>query len=279
MKFRWVLVLVLLVNSLPVTGQKYKYVLNGQMHVTNGETYLYKLSFNTKDTTFSGSAVTVLPDGSQPELTIKGHINKKRHLITFSEKKLVSELPPNVSMCLVDATLKYHTCGKKVFSGTFTGKDRDNRPCGKGTIDFERTKLTDELFSVDTIVQKKAIELAKTVEQKGETEITSGVSKQYDWYSDTCMIELYDGGIIDGDEISLVFNNHTLLDDFPLKKQKKTLKLQLQKGVNTITIVAGYEGKIPPNTANITISSGKVHYRIKANNAPGDKATIILNRK
>ncbi len=277
---RLILVFIIFTNAIIVRGQNQDFVLKGQIHVTNGETYPYQLFFKTKkDTAICGYSITKLPDGTEPKIKIKGHLDRQKHILTFSEKKLVSDLPQNFSMCLVDATLKYRSNAKNLLSGTFTSKDNDNKLCGKGTLEFESSVLIEDLFRIDTVIPKKEKTTESPDSQTGEIEITSGVSKQFDWYSDTCTIEINDGGLIDGDEISLIFNNHTLLNDYPLTKQKKILKLPLLKKLNTITIVAGYEGKIPPNTASIIISDGKVHYKIKANNNAGDKATIIINRK
>ena len=262
-------------------GQSKYYELDGFIHVKNGETYPYQLILGVRGTSVRGFSITKIADGVEPKISIRGHIEREKHMLTITEKKVVSELPQNSSTCLVNAMLTY-TPGKTKYpiSGTFTSNDIDNKPCGKGTIEFAASKQLEQLFGDDTLQAPKPAESEMQQQQNAEYEITNGITKQFEWKGDTCTLDIYDGGVIDGDEVSLLFNGETILSNYVLTKQKKQLKLLLKKNRNnTITIVAEYEGKVPPNTANVILSDGSRHYKIKAFNNAGEKANIIIHKK
>ena len=280
MRYKLFHVFLILIIPFVLHAQSNHYELDGFIHVKNGETYPYQLLISVRGSSIHGYSITKLADGTEPKITLKGHIERDKHTITINEKKLISELPQNTSTCLVNAVLTY-TAGKSKYplSGTFTSNDIDNKPCGKGTIEFTNSGYISEIFKDDTPVVKKAPEYEVQETQTGEYEITNGITKQFEWHSDTCNFEIYDGGIIDGDEVSVIFNGQNVLTNYVLAKQKKLVKLLLNKGKNTITILAEYEGKVPPNTANVIISDGNRRYKIKAFNYAGDKANIIINKK
>ncbi len=130
--------------------------------------------------------------------------------------------------------------------------------------------------------QKTRIHPSDTIqnyEDGKEYEITSGITQQFQWYSDTCILDIYDGGVIDGDKITVIFNADEVLSSHTLTKQKHQMKLYLKGKINTISIIAENLGKTPPNTANFTLTDGKRHYKIKAFNDIGESAEITLKKK
>ena len=122
-------------------------------------------------------------------------------------------------------------------------------------------------------------EIADTMEDGAEYEITTGLKKQFDWKTDSCIVEVYDGGVVDGDIITVAFNNVEVLTRYTLVKKKYRFRLNLTEKVSKIEIFAENEGKSPPNTANILLTDGNRHYRIKAYNEIGESAEILLKRK
>jgi hypothetical protein len=116
-------------------------------------------------------------------------------------------------------------------------------------------------------------------EKNKEYEITSGVMHQFHWQTDTCVLDIYDGGVIDGDKITVILNADEVLTKHTLTKQKHRMKLYLKGKVNTISIIAENLGKTPPNTANFILTDGKRHYKIKAFNDIGESAEIMLKKK
>ena len=69
---------------------------------------------------------------------------------------------------------------------------------------------------------------------------------------------LRDHKIIDGDIVTILVNGHILVEAYELKKKMKWFDLPLIKGENQITLFAENLGRKVPNTAAITLKSGKV---------------------
>ncbi|MBI1267449.1 MAG: hypothetical protein GC193_08475 [Cryomorphaceae bacterium] len=61
-------------------------------------------------------------------------------------------------------------------------------------------------------------------------------------------LRLWDQAELDGDSISVFFNDNFILVDHALTRKKKVIKLYLQDGTNTIMVCAKNEGTISPNT-------------------------------
>ncbi|MDW7693389.1 hypothetical protein R9C00_01420 [Flammeovirgaceae bacterium SG7u.111] len=71
-------------------------------------------------------------------------------------------------------------------------------------------------------------------------------------------IKVWDLKEVDGDVISLKFNDQWVLKDYMLRKRKKKIKLKFRLGEdNKIIFFAHTLGDEPPNTAAIMIKSGK----------------------
>jgi hypothetical protein len=69
-------------------------------------------------------------------------------------------------------------------------------------------------------------------------------------------IEIWDQTIVDGDVVSLSWNGRPLLDHYMVRREHKTLLLDLQKGENLLIMHAENLGRIPPNTAAIAVYRG-----------------------
>lgn len=76
---------------------------------------------------------------------------------------------------------------------------------------------------------------------------------------------LYDNGEIDGDSISLFFNNKLLLSHKRLSDKPLTLNLDvdLNRDVNELIMYAENLGTIPPNTALMVVNDGDNRYEVR----------------
>lgn len=302
--------MLLILCSFCASGQVKQYVLNGQIHIRNGKTYPYQIAFSVKGSSIHGTAITKLTDGTEPRTSIAGTINKKQRTLTFAENTFGNGQKSPIT-CFADATLAYKLYGTKyMLKGDFKAHDYDFMYCAEGNIEFDDPKTLNSLFGADTTTgtsqsavkqdpakqkqkqdnthttsqvqtdqrteQESEMETSVVSEQESVYEITAGVVKQFEWRTDTCRIELYDGGVIDGDEITLVVNDVEILPRYTLTKKKKIMNIPLSKKVNTISIIADREGKIPPNTADINLYDGTTRYRIKAYNNIGESAQIKI---
>lgn len=80
----------------------------------------------------------------------------------------------------------------------------------------------------------------------------------------TATIAVWDHGAMDSDTISLNVNGVWLLENFPLRKERKELVVEFDpNGANFIILYAHNLGTIPPNTASVSISDGKKTQTLK----------------
>lgn len=292
---------------MPVLVKAKDFVLKGSIHVKNGSSFPYHLVISIKGSQVSGYSVTRLKNGAQPRTPVKGSINKKTQILTFTEYPNDTGGQDAIT-CFVHASVSFKQINNKYqIKGFFKGKDHFDVYCGEGTISFHEPAAIDQLlglnlqpgethvgktvekahnYSHDAVAvhqqKKKHVRVVDTThyfEHGKEYEITSGRARQFHWHSDTCILDVYDGGVIDGDIISVLLNADEILTRHVLTKQKHQIKLYLKGKVNTLSIIAENLGKTPPNTANIVLSDGKWHYKIKAFNDIGESAEVMLKKR
>ncbi len=71
---------------------------------------------------------------------------------------------------------------------------------------------------------------------------------------DSVEIRLFDDGVIDGDEVSIIYNNEKIASNILLKTSPYIIKIPINKGqINKFIIYADNLGKIPPVTAFLRI--------------------------
>ncbi len=266
-------------------GQTKSYKLIG-LAKTNGFSYLYALVFEVNITSITGYSVTKQPDGAEFKAEVKGTIDRKAHTLSFTETRSLDKEPrKDITVCFFSAELNYKLLGEKyIVSGPFSGRDLDNKVCSDGTMVFEDVNKAGSVFYKKKKEQPAIIPVLKDTAVAKEpglpaNAITAGVQKQIEWKGDICTIELWDGGVIDGDVISVLLNDRPLLTKYALIKGKKQLRFPVSSKLSTITIVAEDEGANPPNTADIVLWDGDTYYKITAYNKKGAKAQILLKRK
>jgi hypothetical protein len=275
--------LIILFSMLPLclSAKNKEHTLNGKIKVKDGDTYPYQLVFEVSHNTLKGYSVTKLPDGTDTKTGITGMIYQKKKGIIISETKLLSAPQKDVSICFVNAILTYKKKGNNyIISGIFGGKDDQQRECGSGTIEFVQPVAADDLYSEvpDTVKPIQTIKENKSEPAIDKDQITAGVQRLFDWNTDSCTLEVWDGGVIDGDKISLLVNDERVLTNYTLAKERKILRFPVTKKINTITVIAEDEGINPPNTVQLIFHDGSEQYNLTAFNSKGEKAGKCLIR-
>jgi len=92
----------------------------------------------------------------------------------------------------------------------------------------------------------------------------------------TIRVALYDNGIVDGDSISLFYNNKLILSHQRLSETAITLTLNVNtnKQVNDLTMYAENLGEIPPNTALMVVTDGDKRYEIPVTSDLKNSGTV-----
>ncbi len=246
----------------------------GKMQIKDGETLPYRLSLDVAGVNIKGVSITT-QDGKELKARIKGVINKDKNIMVLAETGPVGKLPDSIEMCYFNSILKWKLKkGRYVLSGAFVGKDRKNNPCSQGSVSLEapESECAALLPAPQMPVQKDSVDAAIF----NAAEVTAGRDKRIEWQTGSCILELWDGGLEDGDVVSVLVNGKPLLTDYVLTAERRKFNLSVSEKLTTITIVAGQEGANPPNTAELQLTDGEQVHRLTAFNKKGNSASIIL---
>lgn len=279
--------------------------LKGYLGVEHGESFTYKLSFTDSFGYIKGYAYTWLDENKDVKAKVTGFIDKKNKTLSFKETEIVYNhgFESNTTICLINATLKFkEENGLKVFTGSISSSDASNVYCGQGTIRFMDNETLKNLFNDNETNEESPKDIVKrstakkpfkiiydtiskssinqNIPQNNKTEkITSGTEKEYDWMSDSVILEVWDGGRIDGDMINILFNDSTILKRYALTQKRNRIVVPIMNNsINQLEIVAVNEGNEPPNTANLLLIDGSKQYPIIAYNTIGKKAIIRIRK-
>lgn len=287
--------LVFLFSSILSFAQANKFTLTGTLDLSTGESFPYTLRFTESGGIIKGYSLTYqAPD--ETKTLIEGVLDRRAKILTFKETEISYSHDHRTMayMCLVDAAMEYRMhAGKKVFTGKIASREADKTACTDGTVTFTNEEQLQTLFAgrekFDTVIsmghrpQKqdpvKESPIVPPVEPLQTDKITRGIEKAYEWHSDTVIIDVWDGGNVDGDKITLLYNGRPLLSGYSLVRQKKQLRIPISaNSPAVITITADNEGSDPPNTATMMLTDGTTRYSIEAYNNKGSQALIRIHR-
>jgi hypothetical protein len=99
--------------------------------------------------------------------------------------------------------------------------------------------------------------------------------------SDSLQVDFYDNGEIDGDSISIFFNDKLLASSQKLSAKAIHLNIALDstREYNEISMFADNLGSIPPNTALMLVYDGKQRYEIRLSSTLQNNGTLRIRRK
>jgi len=99
--------------------------------------------------------------------------------------------------------------------------------------------------------------------------------------ADSISVDLYDNGEVDGDSVSLFFNDKLLASSQRLstKSIHMDLKLDSTREYNEIAMFADNLGSIPPNTALMIIYDGKKRYEVRLSSNLSQNGVLRIRKK
>lgn len=299
---------VFLLVVVTLFAQKKETELKGYLGVEGGESYTYRLSFTDSSGFIKGYSYTYLQEGKEVKASITGFIDKKNKTFSFKETSIIYNhgFESSTVICLINAALqlKIGNDGTEVYAGPITSSDIGNVYCGQGTVSFPASQTINELFQAaqtepveqkavaapkparpvkimyDTVREAKDQPVKTTPHYDEPEKITAGTEKVIEWHSENIVLEIWDGGKIDGDVVTLSFNASVILKQYALTKDPKRITIPVSKNnsIETLSILANAEGNEPPNTANLLLIDGNRKYPIVAYNIIGKKAIIKIKR-
>jgi hypothetical protein len=105
--------------------------------------------------------------------------------------------------------------------------------------------------------------------------------KEIEVNTDSIQVDFYDNGEIDGDSISVFFNDKLLGANLRLSTRSVHLNIKLDttREVNELSMFANNLGSIPPNTALMLVSDGKTRYEVRLSSSLEKNAAVRIRRK
>ena len=136
---------------------------------------------------------------------------------------------------------------------------------------------TDTLAAVNVMQRKVVNYVVDRQYKERETVVAQEIFAE----SDSLKVDFYDNGEIDGDSISVFFNDQLLAFNRRLSTRAVHFDLGLDstKEFNTLTMFADNLGSIPPNTALMMITDGKNRYEVRLSSNLQKNAAIRIKRK
>lgn len=187
-------------------------------------------------------------------------------------------------------------------TGRFVGKDAYRYTCGEISFDLKLNKDAGNLDSVlialknfketnqvwspsatDTlvaaVVQQRKIENLVVNKEYKEREMV--VQTDIEVTADSVQVDFYDNGEVDGDSISVFFNDQLLAANLKLSTRSVHLNIKLDstKEYNQISMFANNLGTIPPNTALMIIYDGKKRHEVRLSSSLEKNAAVRIRRK
>jgi hypothetical protein len=140
-----------------------------------------------------------------------------------------------------------------------------------------RPSLNDTLIGAN-IVQRKIVNYVVENQYKHRENI---INDEIEVDSDSLKVDFYDNGEIDGDSISVFFNNQLLTSSQILSQKAIHFNLILDEGkpVNELSMFADNLGSIPPNTALMIVDDGKRKFEVRLTSSLQNNGTVRITRK
>ena len=147
----------------------------------------------------------------------------------------------------------------------------------KETYQVWKPTYQDTLIAVN-IIPRKVENYVIDSEYKQRENV---VSKEITVSSDSLKVDFFDNGKIDGDSISIFYNNKLIAFNRILstKAVHFTVALDTTRQINEITMFADNLGSIPPNTALMVVTDGRKRYEIPMASNLQRNATLKIRRK
>ena len=150
---------------------------------------------------------------------------------------------------------------------------------------YNRALNTKEIFALCNEEKKKdlvkPLPLVPALEETPLEKRNNELVKQIIVDHDSITVTLYDNGEIDGDSVTLIYNDkiittHQMLTDKPITF---TLKVTPGNTRNELVMYAENLGSIPPNTALMVIYDGKKRYELNISSTKSSNGVVSFTLK
>ena len=226
----------------------------------------------------SGFGVTVLTKRQLSEISpLAKKINSKKDPASSPEKIINSNIKPTTvsARAVVKSKIKNSTKPAIVSRAKTEVSKAISKPVIKNSPDNkkEEDKLTPT--TSDKILAPEEKIIPTGFEKRSNSLLRTVIIE-----SATVKIELYDNGEVDGDSISLFYNNKVLLAHKRLSETPILLEIPVSNDEeNELVMYADNLGTLPPNTALMIVRDGKKRYEVRITSDLKKSGTIRFIRQ
>lgn len=137
--------------------------------------------------------------------------------------------------------------------------------------------VADTLIAVNVVPRKVVNYVVEEDFKKRQKEVVNEIEVE----SDSIRLDVYDNGEIDGDIISVFYNDGLILNSQKLTHKSIHINVVLDstKEYSEVSMYAENLGLIPPNTALMVVNDGKNKFNIRLSSNLEKNATIRIKRK
>ncbi|MDO1500825.1 hypothetical protein Q2T40_11855 [Winogradskyella maritima] len=227
----------------------------------------YRIEFTEKNGAISGISFTDFGGEHETMSKIAGTYSEDDKLISFSEVQMIYTKSPvsldNFDFCNVHFQPSKFKIGSDKLSGDFKGKFKDGSKCLDGEIAMSSYDKINQRVSKFSKKVEKSRRIPDSIKNKVRdikiidtlnlnilkpNDITSIPTK-----SKSLKFEIYDGGQIDGDIISIYQDGKLILSKHKISATKETFEIPVLKRKTQLKIVSESVGSIGANTAIIEV--------------------------
>ncbi len=204
-------------------------------------------------------------------------------IMNFRATLRVAQVGSTLQGSIISIPEHRYTCPELIFTLKLDAGVSNKDSVRKAISEFKeyyqvwKPSIDDTLIAVNTIPPK----VISYVTEKEFTKRKKVITHEVEVESDSIRVDVYDNGEIDGDIISVFFNQGLILNYQKLthKSIRMNLVLDPSKNSNEISMFAENLGLIPPNTALMVINDGINKFEIPVSSNMERNATISIKRK
>ena len=238
---------------------------NGEKHVYDMEMQLYHDGAMIKGT--SKTSIATDSFKASGKLELKGSFYGDN--LVFHETKVISEEinVTNRSWCIKTGKLKLYTTNNvQQLFGVFQGVDENGYNCAPGEILLVRqtNEAPVEVAPDTTLLKVIENEIPPEFEPEsgkplklGNRSIKNG--KTVPVFTSKISINIYDNQKLDGDIISLFYNDSWILQNYSIEDGNKNIMIDVnpRSKLNYLILYAHNLGSAPPNTIGVQFFNGQ----------------------
>ena len=271
--------------SICFAQKSYEYV--GFIKLNDSSLISLKVKLQETNGVISGYTLSDVGGEHETKTSIVGDYNEKDKVLSFKEVETIytkSYVTEN-DFCYINFTSNSYKLGKSSkLKGKFKGLFPDKTECINGEILLStKEKQLKKIEKANKFIkktkritesEKENIDLVKTMDSIQMNILRSQQTMSVFSKSKNIRIEIFDGGQLDGDKVTLKFNGNTILKNFETNKTRKSIPLKLINNKNIFILTADNVGSMSTNTAVIEIFVDNSKIKALTNLNTGEQTKI-----